>query len=125
MTYEEKWKADGHSMRNRGCPFDYGYEEQPKFSRHCRRISCDDCWKREMETVCVDGTTEAVNVENLCNGVITSKNTAQIGDTIKCHDREELVRVTAELLKQGIYTDFILEKNGLEGFWLVVERVEE
>ena len=78
-----------------------------------------------METVYVDGTTEAVNVENLCNGVITSKNTAQIGDTIKCHDKAELVRVMAELLKQGIYTDFILEKNGIKGFWLVVEKVEK
>lgn len=49
MTYEEKWNADGHSMRNRGCPCDYDYEEQPKFSRHCARVSCDDCWKREMK----------------------------------------------------------------------------
>ena len=54
-----------------------------------------------------------------------SKGKAQVGDTIKCHDKEELIRVMAELVKQGIYTDFVLEKNGIEGLWLVVERVEE
>lgn len=54
-----------------------------------------------------------------------SNNKAQVGDTIKCNDKAELVRVMGELVKQGIYTDFLFEKNGIEGFWLVVERVEE
>lgn len=54
-----------------------------------------------------------------------SKGKAQIGDTIKCHDKEELIRVMGELAKQGIYTDFVCKRNGIEGLWLVVERVEE
>lgn len=54
-----------------------------------------------------------------------SKDKGQVGDTIKCHDKDELVRVMGELVKQGIYTDFLLEKNGIKGFWLVVERVED
>ena len=54
-----------------------------------------------------------------------SKNKAQVGDTIKCHDKDELVRVMGELVKQGIYTDFSFEQNDIKGFWLVVERIEE
>lgn len=54
-----------------------------------------------------------------------SKNKAQVGDTIKCHDKEELIRVMGELAKQGIYTDFVYKRNGIEGLWLVVERVED
>lgn len=54
-----------------------------------------------------------------------SEYEVKVGDTIKCHDKEELVRVMGELVKQGIYTDFLLENNGIKGFWLVVERVEE
>lgn len=54
-----------------------------------------------------------------------SEYEVKVGDAIKCHDKAELVRVMGELVKQGIYTDFLFEKNGIEGFWLVVERVEE
>lgn len=49
MTYKEKWKADGHTMPNSGCPCDYAYEEPPKFSTHCASTTCEACWNREIE----------------------------------------------------------------------------
>lgn len=49
MTFEEKLKADGHRMTSRGCPSDYGYEEQESYSTHCSHIHCEECWKREMK----------------------------------------------------------------------------
>lgn len=107
MTFREKFEKQYSSIGWCGCPHDHGYEERRGFYTHCASMSCDDCWNREME-------------ENESNPM-----KPQIGDTIKCHDKEELIRVMAELVKQGIYTDFVLEKNGIEGFWLVVERIEE
>lgn len=49
-----------------------------------------------------------------------SEYEVKVGDAIKCHDKDELVRVMGELVKQGIYTDFLFEKNGIKGLWLVV-----
>ena len=44
----------------------------------------------------------------------------QVGDTIKCHDKEEMVQLMAELEKEDIHTDFLYEKDGVKGLWLVV-----
>lgn len=47
----------------------------------------------------------------------------QVGYTIKCHDKEEMVTLMTELAKENITTDFMYEKDGVKGLWLVVERI--
>ena len=47
----------------------------------------------------------------------------KVGDTIKCHDKEEMVNLMTELEKEHITTDFMYEKDGIKGLWLVVERI--
>jgi hypothetical protein len=44
----------------------------------------------------------------------------QVGDTIKCHDKEEMVQLMTDLEKEDIHTDFLYEKDGVKGIWLVV-----
>ena len=44
----------------------------------------------------------------------------QVGDTIKCHDKEEMAQLMTELEKEDIPTDFLYEKKGVKGLWLVV-----
>lgn len=43
-----------------------------------------------------------------------------VGDTIKCHDKEEMIDLMIELAKEGIETDFLHEKDGEKGLWLEV-----
>lgn len=47
----------------------------------------------------------------------------QVGDTIKCHDKEEMVNLITELEKENITTDVMYEKDRIKGLWLVVERI--
>ena len=47
----------------------------------------------------------------------------KVGDTIQCHDKEEMVDLMTELEKENITTDFMYEKDGKQGFWLVVEGI--
>lgn len=47
----------------------------------------------------------------------------KVGDTIKCSTKEEMVDLMQELEKEDIETDFMYEKGGEKGLWLVVERV--
>lgn len=46
-----------------------------------------------------------------------------IGDTIKCRNAEDMIYMMHELAKQGIETDFLYEKDGVKGLWLVVTKV--
>ena len=46
----------------------------------------------------------------------------KVGDTIKCRDTEDLVETMKELQDNGIETDFLYEKNGEKGLWLIVEK---
>lgn len=69
MTFREKLKKDtGRGINCFGCPSDHKYEERRSFKDHCSCISCCDCWDREIETECVDGTDEVISVERLCKG---------------------------------------------------------
>ena len=36
-------------------------------------------------------------------------------DTIKCRDADDAIRMSEELLKAGIYTDFLYYKDGKRG----------
>ena len=47
-------------------------------------------------------------------------NELKKGDTIKCKDKDDMVNTFMELQKVGVDTDFLYEKNGEKGFWLVV-----
>lgn len=47
-------------------------------------------------------------------------NELKIGDTIKCHDKYDLIDTFQELQKLDIDSDFIYEKDGEKGFWLVI-----
>lgn len=49
----------------------------------------------------------------------------KVGDTIQCSDANEMVDYMTELAKNGIYTDFLYEKDGEKGYWLVVEKIDE
>lgn len=46
------------------------------------------------------------------------------GDTIKCHDPEDLANAFMELSKNDIDVDFMYEKNGEKGYWLEVLKDE-
>ena len=48
------------------------------------------------------------------------KSNLKVGDTIKCHDTDDMIDTMNELVKSGVETDFLYRKDGKEGFWLVV-----
>ena len=44
------------------------------------------------------------------------------GDTIKCHDEEEILLLMRELESEGYSTDFLYEKDGAVGLWLEITK---
>lgn len=46
------------------------------------------------------------------------------GDIIECHDADDLIEVMTDLLRVGIETDIMYEKDEKRGYWLVVTKVE-
>ncbi len=48
----------------------------------------------------------------------------RIGDTIKCRDTDDMLEAMKNLADSGVETDFLYEKDGKEGLWLVVTKVE-
>jgi len=52
-------------------------------------------------------------------------NKLKVGDTIKCHNKEEMVEISEALAREDIITDFLYEKDGEKGLWLTVEAVLE
>jgi hypothetical protein len=49
----------------------------------------------------------------------------QIGDTIECHDKNDLIDTMEILQKEGIYCDWMFEKEGKKGYWLIVKGSEK
>lgn len=47
----------------------------------------------------------------------------KVGDTIRCHSKEECIKIMNELAKTGVQTDFLYKKNGVSGLWLEVKGV--
>ena len=39
------------------------------------------------------------------------------------NDADDMIRTMTELEKENITTDFMYEKDGVKGLWLVVERI--
>ena len=49
----------------------------------------------------------------------------QAGDTIRCHDKDEKVNISMELDNEGLDADFLYEKDGQKGLWLVVVDIKK
>lgn len=49
----------------------------------------------------------------------------KVGDTIKCANKEDLLNANNNLALNGVYTDFLYEKDGEQGLWLEVKKVKE
>ena len=47
----------------------------------------------------------------------------KVGDTIKCADEDDMINTMTDLAKEDIFTYFLYDKDGVKGFWLVVEKV--
>ena len=52
------------------------------------------------------------------------KRNLQVGDTIQCRDREEMLHYMYALQDDGIETEFLYEKNGVKGLWLEITKVQ-
>ena len=48
------------------------------------------------------------------------KNSLKPGDTIKCHDADEMIDLMQELEKEDIHSDFLYVKDGVKGLWLEI-----
>ncbi len=46
-----------------------------------------------------------------------------IGDTIKCNDTDDMIETMSKLLKDGIESEFLYEKDGIKGLWLEIVAV--
>ena len=49
----------------------------------------------------------------------------KVGDTIKCHDADDLINTMKDLAQEGIETDFVYEKDGQKGLWLEIVEVKK
>ncbi len=49
----------------------------------------------------------------------------KIGDTIQCADKDDLLDNMIGYQEAGVQTDFLYKKNGVDGFWLIVTRVDD
>ena len=45
------------------------------------------------------------------------------GDTIQCRDKEDLIATMYDLQINGIESDFLYEKDGERGLWLIIEKI--
>lgn len=48
----------------------------------------------------------------------------KVGDTIKCHDDEDMIKVSTELMKEGIYTDWFDIKDPERRNILTITKIE-
>lgn len=47
----------------------------------------------------------------------------KVGDTIKYKDADDMLETMTELARQHIDTDFLYEKDGQKGYWLIITKV--
>ena len=50
-------------------------------------------------------------------------NSLEIGDTIQCGDKNATVQIMTRLAHAGVSTDFLYEKDGKKGLWLIVTDI--
>ena len=48
----------------------------------------------------------------------------KVGDTIKCHDKDDLIKTMKELAKENVETDFLYEKDGENGLQIIFTEQE-
>ena len=48
----------------------------------------------------------------------------KIGDTIKCHDANDMINTMTDLAQEGIDSDFVYEKDGKKGYWLEITKTK-
>ncbi len=53
------------------------------------------------------------------------KRELHVGDTIQCGDTDDVVKTMKDLAKEGVETDFLYEKEGVQGLWLEVKKKGE
>lgn len=58
-------------------------------------------------------------IDNLKGDSMSCKR-LEVGDTIQCRDKEEMVKYMMALAQEGIDSDFLYEKDGKKGLWLVI-----
>lgn len=63
-------------------------------------------------------------IDNLRENSMSCKR-LEVGDTIQCLDKEDMVHYSMELSRLGVETDFMYEKDGEKGLWLVVTAVNQ
>lgn len=54
---------------------------------------------------------------------ISDTQKLHIGDTIKCLNADDMVDTMYKLMHCDIETDFMYEKDGEKGLWLVIEKI--
>lgn len=42
------------------------------------------------------------------------------GDTIRCHDKDDMLNTDLELCRLGYNTDYMYEKDGKTGYWIEI-----
>ena len=68
------------------------------------------------------GLEDSMGITDRC--VEKKQMRLQVGDTIRFTDLDEMIDVMTNLANDGVYTDFLQEKDGEKGYWLVVAEVE-
>lgn len=48
----------------------------------------------------------------------------KVGDTIKCNDANDMINTMTDLAQEGIESDFVYEKDGKKGYWLVITKIK-
>lgn len=49
----------------------------------------------------------------------------KVGDTIQCRDKDDMLATYIDLQNNGAVTEFMYEKDGEKGLWLIVTEVED
>ena len=52
------------------------------------------------------------------------KRKLQVGDKIQCGNTDDVIKTMKDLAKEGVETDFLYEKDGVQGLWLEVKGVK-
>ena len=55
---------------------------------------------------------------------LTDESAFQVGDFIRCKDRDDMLNTMHDLIFEGINTEFIYEHNGQSGLWLEVISID-
>ena len=57
--------------------------------------------------------------------LIEAQAKLKLGDTIKCSNADKMIYLQTELAKEDIQVDFVYERNGEKGLWLLITSVKQ